>query len=323
MSALPESGSIPLTVGVMVTSWRPDALGLLLTGLFGGGYLWARRRVPGWPAARTVAFMALGLGSLLLVSVTFIGIYSSVLFWARAVQIIVLLMIAPLGVALGAPFSLLVHALGDRGRKRLERALTSRTMRILTYPAVGSGLLLVTPWLLYFTGWYQAMLDHGSLDVLTRLVILTIGFVYFYGRLQVDPMPRRYPHLLSMVITFIEVIADAALGLVLWLEPHLVAYPHYAALHRSWGPSLRLDQIIGAGILWIGGDLAGLPFLAALLRRMHMDDAADADAIDRELDEREKALVIEQNQSENTNQPPMLRPWWEDDPELSQRLHRR
>ena len=53
-------------------------------------------------------------------------------------------------------------------------------------------------------------------------------------------------------------IGDAVLGVVLWLGP-LVATAWYAA--QATGIDPRLDQTLGAGILWIGGDLVGLPFI--------------------------------------------------------------
>ena len=37
-------------------------------------------------------------------------------------------------------------------------------------------------------------------------------------------------------------------------------------------------------MLWIGGDLAGLPFLAAVVNRMMREDQRDAATIDAELD---------------------------------------
>lgn len=315
-------GPAPLTVGGLFTSWRPDPLALLCVVVLGGGYGWARRRVAGWPRARSLAFYGMGLGSLLLVSVTFIRVYDDVLFWARATQVIVLLMITPLGLAMGGPVTLLRQALGDSATARLDRWLVSRGMRVLTHPAAGSVLMLSLPWLLYFTGWYPAVLRNGILDALTRLTVVAVGFVYFYGRLQLDPMPRRYSHLIAFIITLTEVIVDAALGLVLWLGPQ-VAADYYTALGRSWGPSQRDDQIFGAGILWIGGDLAGLPFLGALLRRMTVTDAADAADIDRQLDREEADTALASTAAQtNPDQPATPRLWWEDDPQLSERFRR-
>jgi cytochrome c oxidase assembly factor CtaG len=211
--------------------------------------------------------------------------------------------------------------LSPGGVARLERLLASRAARVATFPATASLLLIATPWLLYFTGWYPAVLASGVVDHLTRLALLAVGFLYFYSRLQLDPVPRTYPHLISVVITFVEVIFDAALGLVLWLSPHIVAQGHYLAVARTWGPSPRLDQIIGAGVLWLVGDLAGLPFLGALLNRMSHDDAAAAAEIDRQLDAQE--AIPAAGADVPAEAPPRPKLWWEDDPVLAERFRRR
>ena len=301
-------GPPPLTLGTVLGQWTPDPATLLVVLLLGGGYLCAVRRSPTpWRRAHLIAFGA-GLALILLVGVSFIGVYADTLFWVRATQVIILLMVAPLCLALGSPVALLTEALPGR----LDRTLGSRFARFLTFPATASLLLVATPWAFYFTGWYSAVLGNGLVDRLSRLALLLVGFLYFYSRLQLDPVPRRYPHLISVVITFVEVIFDAALGLVLWLNPHIVAEGYYHAVGRNWGPSLRTDQIIGAGVLWLVGDLAGLPFLGALMNRMRVDDAREAAEIDRQLDEQEAAA----------DSPAPTRLWWEDDPVLAERFRR-
>jgi hypothetical protein len=126
------------------------------------------------------------------------------------------------------------------------------------------------------------------------------------------------------------VIFDGVLGLTVWLGP-LIAPHYYLALHRGWGPDLRLDQIIGAGVLWIGGDLAGLPFLAAVMTRMRQEDQHHAAVIDAELDTLEAAhrsLLSAADSPESTrgspgsSSPNTPRLWWEDHPEIAQRFHR-
>ena len=298
----------PLTWSAALTEWTPDPPTIALVVVLGAGYLVAVRRharaadTP-CPRSRQVAFGA-GLGLLLLMGVSFFGVYANTLFWVRAAQVITLLMVVPLCLALGAPVTLALPW--------VRPLLASRFLRVLTFPATASLLLVVTPWLLYFTGWYPAVLGNTVVDHLTRLALLLVGFLYFYSRLQLDPVPHKYPHLISVVITFVEVIFDAALGLVLWLSPHLVAATYYQAVGRTWGPSLHTDQILGAGVLWLVGDLAGLPFLGALLNRMSHDDATEAAAIDRRLDEAEATTPAET--------PTRL--WWEDDPVLAERFRR-
>lgn len=316
-----------LTLETTLTGWTFDVPSVLFVLVVGGGYaIGVRRQAEPWPRSRNVAFGA-GLALILFITCSFFGRYADILFWARAAQAIVLLMVAPLFLAMGSPVAVAFGALDETGQARLRQVLASRFARFLTFPATASLLLVVLPWVLYFTAWYPAVVDNPVVDQFTRLVLLVAGFLYFYSRLQLDPVPHRYPHLISIVITFVEVIFDAALGLVLWLGPHIVAEAHYQALHRTWGPSLRLDQIIGAGILWLVGDLAGLPFLGALLHRMATDDAREAARIDRELDEQEDGAT----EIPTTEQPAeraapaqsaTSRLWWEDDPVLAERFRR-
>jgi cytochrome c oxidase assembly factor CtaG len=324
----------PLTVGTALASWTLDPAMLALVVLTGGGYLWGVRRLRGrgrpWPVARTVAFCLGGLGTIVLATMSVLGAYQDVLFSLRAVQVIVLLMVSPLALAMGAPVTLVLDLLPEGARRRAERALHGPLARTLTYPAVASALLVATPWALYFTAWYPAVLRSAALDQLLKVTLLAVGFLYFYSRLQLDPVPRRYHHLISVTITFVEVIFDAALGLTLWLSGHLVAADYYQALGRTWGPSLHTDQILGAGALWLIGDLAGLPFLGALMHRMVREDEQEAAEVDRELDRvrADRRGAAEPGPAESSadqpadDGPELMRPWWEDDPILAERFRR-
>ena len=304
-----------LTWGRVFTQWTLDPAVAIVVVALGTWYVLAMRRLRAagqeWPAARAVNFLGLGLGSAVLVTMSFVGAYDGTLFWARALQVITLLAITPLFLANGAPLTLLLATL--RSPERVERLVKGRAARVLTFPPVGTALLVVTPWVLYFTPLYETVLRNGFADEAVTLGIAVIGFLYFWARLQIDPLPAEYPHLVSMGITFAEAMFDGALGLTLIFMPHPLVSAYYESLHRTWGPSLRMDQVIGGGILWMVGDLAGLPFLAALFLRMFRQDRSEAERIDRELDAR--APVEDDG-------PEMMRPWWEDDPILSKRYRR-
>jgi cytochrome c oxidase assembly factor CtaG len=317
-------GPPELTLVRVFTEWTFDPVIALLLILLGAWYVLAMRRVRAaggeWAVSRAVNFLGLGLGSAVLATMSFVGVYDGVLFWVRALQIITLLAITPMFLAGGAPFTLLLAALPEDRRARAERALRGRFARLLTFPPVGTVLLILTPWVLYFTPLYELVLRNGAADAAAKVAILAIGFLYFWARLQADPMPHEYPHLVSVGITFAEAIFDGALGLALIFMTHPIAASYYASLHRPWGPSVRMDHVIGGGVLWMVGDLAGLPFLGALFARMFRQDQKDAKAIDRELDaqaarERAAAPAVDGRAEE----PEMMRPWWETDPVLSKR----
>ena len=323
--------SVPpaLTWDRLATAWTPHIAALVLVaGLalaYGLGVRRLHRQGTIWPRARLWWFAA-GLLSILLVTISVVGVYAGTLFWARAVQNIVLLMITPMFLASGAPLTLLRDTLPGPARQQASRILHSRPARLLTFPLVITAALIAPLYLLYLTPLYEASLRSATVGAAVSVGLVIAGFLYFWTRFRVDPTPRTDPYLISIAISFAEVIFDGVLGLILWLGP-LVAPQYYLALHRAWGPDLRLDQIIGAGVLWIGGDLAGLPFLVAIITRMMHEDQSHAAAIDAELDAVEAAATPGSDTPASSPTPPShTRPhprlWWEDHPELAQRFRR-
>ncbi|STZ26129.1 Cytochrome c oxidase caa3 assembly factor (Caa3_CtaG) [Mycolicibacterium aichiense] len=234
-----------------------------------------------------------------------VGEYAPVLFWVRALQVLLLLFVTPLLLASARPVAWVCSRSMPVGQI-VDRALSSRAMRVALSPLTTSAAMLATPWLLYLTPWYVASMT-GPLAALTRVWLVLVGFGYFYTRLQVDPVPRRFSPLLSIGISVVESLADGLLGIVLWLGP-LIAVDYYAALQRDWGPSLRTDQSIGAGILWILGDVLSIPFVAALMRQLGTDERRKAKRADAELDQvsGDGASTL----------------WWENDPALRDRFSR-
>jgi cytochrome c oxidase assembly factor CtaG len=279
---------------------------LALMVLLGGGYLVAMRRVRGtgqaWPVSRPIWFLGLGLGPLLLATMSWIGVYQSILFYARATQTVLLVLVVPLFLAMGRPITLAIAVL-PRGGPRIEAAIRSRVAKVLTFPAVTTFALVVIPFVMYFSPWYTASFHSTPVRLLTYLALMTPGFMFFWTLLRVDPVPKQYSYAVSMWITGAEVIGDAILGLAIIADNGIVGAAWYNALARPWGPTLRTDQVIGGGVLWVLGDLVGLPFLAAQLIQLMREDESEAVRIDAELDTRDAEL--EQIEAE--------RPWWETD----------
>jgi len=155
--------------------------------------------------------------------------------------------------------------------------------------------------------------------------------VFFWTLLRVDPVPKTYSYGVSMWITGAEVVGDAFFGIAVIATQTLIGGAYYQALGRPWGPSLRADQVIGGGVLWILGDLVGLPFLAAQLIQLMREDESDAAKIDAELDaqeaereaRRQLAAARERAQPGDGDEPPPPdepKPWWEDDPRFTSRF---
>jgi cytochrome c oxidase assembly factor CtaG len=316
-------GPPALTVARAFTEWTLDPPMLVLVLLLGGGYLAGARKCGDWPVARRIWFLGIGLGALVIATMSFIGAYQSVLFFARAIQTVLLVLVVPLFLTLGRPISLFI-AVFPRAGARLEAAIRSRPARILTFPAITTLALVAVPFAMYFTSWYTAVFHSTAVRELTYLALLAPGFAFFWTLLRVDPVPKEYSYAVSMWITGGEVIGDAFFGLAVIADQNLIGAAWYHALARPWGLSLQSDQIVGGGALWILGDLVGLPFLAAQLIQLMREDESDAARVDADLDARDAELAAAAAATTATTAEPASdqpeKPWWEDDPRFTSRF---
>jgi cytochrome c oxidase assembly factor CtaG len=201
-----------------------------------------------------VAFYLGGLGALVIATMSFIGVYQGVLFYIRSVQTILLLLVVPLFTALGRPLSLIIAAFPQVGR-RIEAAIRSRTARVLTFPAITTMVLVIVPFVLYFSPWYAASMQNAAVRELTYLALLAPGFVFFWMFLRVDPVPRAYPYLVGLWVSAAEVVGDAVLGLASSPGPTITPSPvpgarACAAIRSSEAGSSGFSAILSACPSW-------------------------------------------------------------------------
>jgi len=286
------SGPPKLTLARAFTEWRVDLPMLVLILAAAAWYLLSARKVRRaggqWGTGRSFAFIVLGLGFWAIATMAWPGVYESVLFYARATQTVLLVLVAPLFLAMGKPLTLLIEASPAAGR-RAERAVRSFPAKVLTFPAITTLLLVAVPMTMYFTTWYTHVFSSDGLREVTYLILMIPGYVFFWTLLRVDPVPKMYPYGVAMWITAAEVVGDAFFGIAIIADTNLIAGAHYQAVGYPFGPSLATSQVLGGGIIWILGDAVGLPFLAVQLIQMMREDKREAATIDAELDARDAA----------------------------------
>ena len=327
-------GPPKLTLHTAFTQWRADVPMLVLILAAAAWYLIAARKVRRdggqWGSGRGFAFLVLGLGFAAIATMGWPGVYEGVLFYARATQTVLLVLVAPLFLAMGKPLTLLTAAYPRAGH-RVERAVRSGVAKVVTFPAITAFALVAVPMTMYFTSWYTAAFSSGTVRELTYLILMIPGYVFFWTLLRVDPVPKEYPYGVGMWITAAEVVGDAFFGIAIIADTGLIAGEHYRAVGYPWGPSLATSQVIGGGIIWILGDFVGLPFLAVQLIQMMRADKREAEQIDAELDARDAAraavgVAAAADEGPETGQPPESeaadRPWWETDSRLTDRFRK-
>ncbi len=108
------SGPPKLTLATAFTEWRLDVPMLVLILVTGVWYVLSARKVRRqggqWGIGRTIAFFGLGLGFWVIATMSWVGVYQSALFYARATQTVLLVLVSPLFLMMGKPITLLIEA---------------------------------------------------------------------------------------------------------------------------------------------------------------------------------------------------------------------
>jgi len=278
----------PLTPIRLLTGWQLDWVVLVALLVVAAAYLWGvhvlHRRGDRWSPARTVVFVAGGLGTAAVATLSALGRYDTVLLSVHMVQHMILSMATPMFLALGAPVTLALRTLPRRPRAVLLWLLHSRLAKVLTFPPVTLALFVATPFALYFSGWYPATLRSPFLHDMGHLHFVLVGALFFWPLVGADPVPGRVVYPLRVLLLFLSLPFHAFLGVSIMGAARLIAEDWYVAFGRTWGPSPAQDQSLAGGILWGSGDIVALVVMAVLFVQWVRQSQAEARREDRRLD---------------------------------------
>lgn len=303
------------SMGRMLGDVLPDMyfLTIVLIGIsaYLAGVWRLRRNGVRWPIGRTASWLA---GMVILGAVTNLGFarYAYVLFSVHMTQHMVLSMLAPILLVLGAPATLALRALrhspdpATRGpREWLLVVLHSRFTHVLTHPLVAGALFVSSLYGLYFSSLFEtAMRYHlGHLLMLTHFV--GVGYLFFWAIIGIDPGRRELPHPVLILVHFGVMIFHAFFGVALMQSTTVIAKPWFAVLHPSWGASLLSDQSLGAGITWAFGEVPSAIVFAALVVQWIRADEREQRRFDRAADRAEaRARAKEANSPSGSSEEP-------------------
>ncbi|HET6875761.1 MAG TPA: cytochrome c oxidase assembly protein [Acidimicrobiales bacterium] len=247
----------PLHLHRLLTDWQLSSwtasLALFFQLLAAGAYLLGvgrlRRRGRRWHAGRTAAF----LGGLVLLAVAIesgLASYDDSLFGPHVVQHLVLMMIAPPLLSLGAPMTLALQASSAPTQRRLLRVLNSAPVQLLTNPLVAGGLYYGAMWVDLRSSFYPYSLAHPLAHDASHLVMFSLGCLFWWPLVAVDRLPHRpgYPVRLGMLV--VGMPFEAFLGIALMSSHDSVAPQHTVAdtlLGRDDRRPLRRPPPRGAG----------------------------------------------------------------------------
>ncbi len=275
----------------LLWGWSPNGVGLAVVGLgaalYLSGVLTMHRRGDVWPVGRTISWF---LGLLIVGWATFggLGVYSHVLFSAHMVSHMMLSMVAPIFLILGAPVTLALRTLpGPRQpgevspRQLLLSFLHSPFSRFVTHPLVGPVLFVGSLYGLYFTPIFNALmhshLGHSAMEI----HFLAVGSLYYYVLVGIDPSPRKLQPLLRFGMLLVTIPFHAFFSIAVMSSNTVFAGEYWRFLHRPYRTDLLADQYLGGGIAWAMGEIPLLIVMGAIFVQWFKSDTRESRRYDR------------------------------------------
>jgi putative copper resistance protein D len=284
----------PPTFARLALDWRFDLIfgtaALVLAAAYLLGVRRLRRRGDRWVTGRTVAWLA-GCAALLVATSSGIGRYGPAMFSVHMGQHMILGMLVPILLVLGAPVTLALRALPVGGRtgppgprEWLLAAVHSPVARLLTHPLVSLALFVGSYYALYFSGIFPAALPEHWAHKLMNLHFILTGAVFFWPIVGVDPAPRRLPPAARMGLVFASVPFHAFFGVAVMSGNTALGGDFYRSLALPWVPDVLADQRLGGGLAWAAGEIPLLIVVIALLIQWSRQDERSARRADRQAD---------------------------------------
>ena len=272
-------------------SYEPDALmiGILviMVALYVKGVMVLTKRGDKWPVGRTISF-ALGISVIDFATSGGLGVYAQFSFSYHMLAHMLLAMVAPIGLVLGAPMTLALRTL-PQGRTSTERgvrgsllaALHSKVGTFYTNPVVALLIFDGSLFALYFTDLFASMMQSHVGHLFMTLHFLAAGFLFFFVVIGIDPNPRKIPYLVQIVVLFAAMSIHAFFSIALMSTTTLIDKGYFASLQTPWLTDLLADQKLGASIGWAMGEIPILMALVATFINWRREDAREAKRIDR------------------------------------------
>jgi cytochrome c oxidase assembly factor CtaG len=229
-----------------------------------------------WKSGRTEAFFA-GLVAIDLAFQSPVATLTASYFEAHVLQHLLLMIIAPALLAMGAPMTLILQTSGRRAKTSWLRILHSNGFAVLSHPIVVWFLYYGVMLAFFLTPLIGFAMGHTWLMDLINVGFLLGGSLFWWPMIGLDPIPRwnvNYP--LRLVNLLIGVPLESFLAIALLSSRRPIAPIYSLASTHS-----------GAGVLWVLSELftvaAVIPiyfqWMAAEDRKSAREDARlDAEA---------------------------------------------
>jgi putative membrane protein len=253
--------------------WWTCALLVAGVALYLRGFVRVHQQMPLRFPLRRLKFYLAGSATLAIALISPLEALDDRLLITHMLQHLLLLLIAPPLLLLGAPQIPLVRAIPPAIAKRTIGVIAkSRTCRLLldgiTYPA--GALVLFT---LVMLGWhlpgpFQLALRSNGWHIAEHGCFIVAGTAFWYTIVRPWPATERCSQWALVPYLLIADAENSVLGAFMVFTGRLL-YPFYAEVPRVVGITTITDQIVAGAIMWVPGSIFLLvPAVAIVVRAL-------------------------------------------------------
>ena len=243
---------MPIRAAFLTTDWLPWGLLIGLLSVYLGLVVRESRRGRPWNPVRTT-FWIVGISLLLLATWPPLARWAHHSLRGHMVQHLLIGMLAPLGLVLAAPLTLLWRNLPAPTSRRINRGLNSPGLRTLSHPITAGLLNIGGMYVLYLTPLFAYMHSHAAVHHLVHWHFLAAGCLFTWSIAGPDPAPHRPRFALRLGVLFASVATHG------YLSKLMYAHRWPRGTHHSLAEIQEAAQW-----MYYGGDLAEALLAVAL-----------------------------------------------------------
>ncbi|HXI45442.1 MAG TPA: cytochrome c oxidase assembly protein, partial [Candidatus Acidoferrales bacterium] len=217
--------------------------------------------------------------------------YDTTLFQVHMVQHLLLMLIAPPLILLGAPITQLLRVAAPAVRRRiLLPFLHSGPMVLLSHPVAAWLAFTGVLWFTHFSPLFDVSLEHPEVHQLEHVLYVTAALLFWFPVVGADPGPRRLGYPARALYLLLQMPPSSFLAMaILFTDAPL--YPHYATLGAPYGITALADQQAAAGIMWVVSDVTFISAILVVIAAWMRSDERRTAEVEGRVDDQRAALA--------------------------------
>ncbi len=281
----------PPTIESVALGFRVDPLfftaSLVAAALYVIGFLRIRKAGIHWPVMRLVSWLG-GISVVIWCTNAGIATYAQVSVGLHMTQHMVLTMLGPILLVLGAPATLALRALkpsttGERGpREWLVWFLHSPITRVLTNPFYVFIVYVIGLYGLYMTPLFGWLMGSHVGHVVMQTHFIASGYLFYWVLIGIDPRPRPLPYWGRLLLLLLALAVHGFFAVIFMMGTTPMAVEWYGMVRPEWITDPLRDTLLGGQVTWGLSEIPSLIVLIAIAVQWSRSDEREAKRKDRQ-----------------------------------------